>query len=395
MGSNNLGALTAKIGQYLGRSKSDVSHVSFSEMSDNQSDLAGPNVTSSSSTETNTGHGLPEDAVEKLSGPDQVASLFSSVQNQAIDLQCQLAKATSDWTLALDLLTGRTAALEPLLNGALKVSKEREGVIEELTASNKEYKYKLADLDRELIHYRPMALQLDEDLRIAKDQLEKSARRMRDLEAENTRAIGDYNDLYRKLATAETVNQRLGEDNVAYSQKLNENDVTIQTLLRNTAQLRSDLVSASADRERAENESGEFANKLTAANEELKKTQVSLDSVKLQMHALKKESATQVKEAEERERQALETLVAKDKQIYDLETKLAGVNSKNEFLDRMVLRLRDELRRHLDHIGTLESSNRQLLETLSRNSAATALEGDLAERQQAQRGTTRLRTVHE
>ena len=110
-------------------------------MPDNQSDLAGPNVTSSSSTETNTGHGLPEDAVEQLSGPDQVASLFSSVQNQAIDLQCQLAKATADWTLALDLLTGRTAALEPLLNGALKVSKEREGVIEELTASNKEYKY--------------------------------------------------------------------------------------------------------------------------------------------------------------------------------------------------------------------------------------------------------------
>ena len=191
------------------------------------------------------------------------------------------------------------------------------------------------------------------------------------------------------------MNQRLTEDNLAYAQKLGENDTTIQSLLRNTAQLKSDLTSASADRERAESERGDVANRLKAANEEIKKTQLNLDSIRQQMITLKKESSARIKETEERERQASENLVAKDKQVYDLDAKLAGMNSKNDFLDRMVHRMREELRRHLDHIGTLESSNRQLLEALSRNSAATDLEGDLAERQQTQRGTPRLRTVHE
>jgi chromosome segregation ATPase len=395
MGSSKLGNLSAKIGQYLPSSKNGDSHAGVSDMPDNQIEPAGPNGASSSPTANYMGHRLPDDGLESSSSPDQVMSLFNSVQNQAIDLQCQLAKATSDWTLALGLLTGRVATLEPLLNGALNISKERERVIEELSTANKEIKQKLADSDRDLLHFRPMALQMGEDLRIAKDQLEKSARRICDLEIENTRAISEYNDLYRKLATADTVNQRLTEDNLAYAQKLGENDTTIQSLLRNTAQLKSDLTSVSADRERAESERGDFANRLKAANEEIKKTQLSLDTIRQHMITLKKESSARIKETEERERLASENLVAKDKQVYDLDAKLAGMNSKNEFLDRMVHRMREELRRHLDHIGTLESSNRQLLEALSRNSAATDLEGDLAERQQTQRGTPRLRTVHE
>src|SRR5271169_3764109 len=155
MGSSKLGNLSAKIGQYLPSSKNGDSHAGVSDMPDNQLEPAGPNGASSSPTANYMGHRLPDDGLESSSSPDQLMSLFNSVQNQAIDLQCQLAKATSDWTLALGLLTGRVATLEPLLNGALNISKERERVIEELSTANKEIKQKLADSDRDLLHFRP------------------------------------------------------------------------------------------------------------------------------------------------------------------------------------------------------------------------------------------------
>ena len=395
MASSKLVDLSAKIGQYFPNGKNGDGQPGVVDVTDYQPKTAAPNGTSSPPTGNHVVRRLPDEGLTSLSRPDQVKSLFGSVQTQALDLQGQLAKATSDWTSALSLLTGRVATLEPLLADALKTSTDRERAVDELAATNKEIKQKLVDSDRDLLHYRPLALQLGEDLRIAKSQLEKSARRIHEIETENARAISEYNDLYRKLATADTVNQRLTEENHGYSQKLGESDTAIQSLLRNTAQLRSDLVSASAERERAETERNDFADRLKVANEEINKSQLNLDSIMQQMFTLKKESSARIKETEERERQALENLIAKDKQLYDLDAKLAGMNSKNEFLERMIQRMREELRRHLDHIGTLESSNRQLLEALSRNSEATDLEGDLAERQQTQRGTPRLRTVHE
>jgi len=334
------------------------------------------------------------DGGEPLDGCDQIGSLFTSVRNQTVEFQCQFAKATSDWALSLNLLTGRVATLEPLLNDALKVAKERQRTVDHLTASNKELRLKLSEAERELLHFRPLAMQLEEDLRLAKDQLEEAARNTRTLESENARATGEFNDLYQKLATAEAVNERIAEENLAYSHKLGENDVAIQTLMRETAQLKSDLMSATSDLERAERDAGEFANRLAVENEELKRTQAALDSTKLQIVTLKKESSAQVEEAEERERRASEALMAKDKQIYDLEVKLAGVNSKNDFLNRMLQRMRDDLRRHLDHIGTLESSNRQLLDALSRNSVATAdVDNDAEESQRAQSAAPKLRAV--
>jgi len=44
------------------------------------------------------------------------------------------------------------------------------------------------------------------------------------------------------------------------------------------------------------------------------------------------------------------------------------LESKVDFLTLMNQRLREDLRRHLDHIGNLEASNRKLLDLLARDS---------------------------
>jgi len=301
-------------------------------------------------------------------GFEQIESLMATVKNQAVDFRVQHAKTSSDWTLGLNVMTSRIATLEPLLNKAVDLAKDRQREVDRLASANDQYKKKLGDAERQLFHYRPLAIQLDEDLRTAKGQLEEGARHMGTLEAEFAKSQGAFNDLFQKLATAEAVGRRVAEEHQAYSQKLGESDLTIQTLMRETAQLKSELMTVTCDQESAKKETSELVTRLGTEMDEHKRTQSLLESMKSEMLALKKESASHSREVEEHERRAGETLASKDKQIYDLQVKISGVNSKSDFLNREIQRLRDDLRRHLDHIGNLEGSNRQLLDALSRSS---------------------------
>ncbi len=307
---------------------------------------------------------------------DHIQSLIASVRSQAVEFRVQHSKAASDWTLGLNVLCSRISTLEPLLNKALQVANERQRDVDRLTELNDEIKQKLADAERQLLHYRPLAMQLDEELRSAKGQLEEGARHMGDLEAEYAKSQGAFNDLFQKLATAEAVGRRVAEEHLAYSQKLNENDLVIQTLMHETAQLKSDLTSVTCDLESAQKEASRLSARLGAEIDEHKRTQAALDSVTSQMLSLKKENASHSRETEDRDRRSSESIASKDKQIYDLQVKLSGVNSKCDFLNREIQRQRDDLRRHLDHIGNLEGSNRQLLDALSRNSATKDAQGD-------------------
>jgi len=356
MGSRYLDGWQTKMGQLIG-------------LANDPGDRGMLAVGSSIESETGGGAPAPAGPIRKPDDAvDDIPSLFAAIQNQALDLQCQFTKAVTDWTVALNVLTTRASTLDPLLNETLKAAKESRRSVELLTAANKEHKIKAANAERDLLYYRPLALRLEDEVRVAKDQVEDQARRVRVLEGDNAKTVGEYNDLFQKLASAEARNQRLAEENLACLQKLNENDSTIQTLLRNAAQLKSELMATSTALERAEKESVDLAHKLTTENEELQRAQANLEATKLQLQMLKKDGLAQLREAEERERHTTDNAVAKDKQIYDLEVKLASVNSKNDFLDRAVQRLREDVRRHLDHIGTIEASNRQLLDSLSRNS---------------------------
>jgi chromosome segregation ATPase len=305
-------------------------------------------------------------------GFEQIQSLMATVKSQAVDFRVQHAKAASDWTLGLNVMTSRIATLEPLLNKAVDLAKDRQREVDRLALSNEQYKKRLADAERQLFHYRPLAIQLDEDLRTAKGQLEEGARHIGTLEAEFAKSQGAFNDLFQKLATAEAVGRRVAEEHQAYSQKLSESDLAIQTLMRESAQLKSELMTVTCDLESAKKETSELVTRLGAEMDEHKRTQAMLETMKSELLALKKDNAAHTREVEEQERRAAESLASKDKQIYDLQVKISGMNSKSDFLNREIQRLRDDLRRHLDHIGNLEGSNRQLLDALSRTSNVSA-----------------------
>jgi chromosome segregation ATPase len=333
------------------------------------------------------------DGGQSLEDFDHIQSLIASVRSQAVEFRVQHSKAASDWTLGLNVLCSRIATLEPLLNKALQSANDRQREVDHLSLQNEEFKQKLADSERQLMHYRPLAMQLDEELRAAKAQLEEGARHMGDLEAEYAKSQGAFNELFQKLATAEAVGRRVAEEHLAYSQKLNENDLVIQTLMHETAQLKSDLTSVTCDLESAQKEASRLSARLGAEIDEHKRTKTALDSVTTQMLTLKKENASHSRENEERDRRSSESIASKDKQIYDLQVKLSGVNSKCDFLNREIQRQRDDLRRHLDHIGNLEGSNRQLLDALSRNAANKDAQGDLTADQMSSGAGPKLRAI--
>ena len=69
------------------------------------------------------------------------------------------------------------------------------------------------------------------------------------------------------------------------------------------------------------------------------------------------------------------------------------MDSKLDFLTRTNQRLREELRRSLDHVGNLEASNRKLLDLLARNSAAEEKEVETKDFTTSARLTPKPRAV--
>jgi chromosome segregation ATPase len=300
---------------------------------------------------------------------DQLASLMNAVKDQAINLKCEQAKVISDWQIGLDLLARRMATLQPLLTKSLQTNAEKDQTIERLSSAEAELTHRLLEAERDLAHYRPLAIQLDDDLRAVRVQLKDSHRHVAELEAEYAKSQGTINDLFQKAATADAARQRVLEENASYAQKLNEQDASLQSLVRQTAQLKSELVSSGSDVERLETELRSVTKKLASECDEHARAKAAMETAESQLAQLQKESLAQIKEAEARERRATEALSVRDKQYYDLDIRQSALLSKVDFLSRTNQRQREDLRRHLDHIGNLEASNRQLLDALARNAA--------------------------
>jgi len=138
--------------------------------------------------------------------------------------------------------------------------------------------------------------------------------------------------------------------------------------LRETAHLKSESASITGNLEVAERDAKSLADKYTVELEGNSRASSALNSLQLQFAQFRKDSAAQIEQIEGRNTVLSESLTIKDKQIYDSENKRLALESKVDFVTLMNQRLREGLRRHLDHIGNLEASNRKLLDLLARNS---------------------------
>ena len=224
-----------------------------------------------------------------------------AVRDQAVELRCEQLKVASNLSFDFDVLTDRLSTIEPLLNKAMKSARKSEASVTLLTASNDELKQKLSDAEGDLAFHRPLVTRLEDELKIARVQLQETDRRLTALETDHAKAQGAYNELFQKMSSGEISRQRVLEENVALVQKLNEHEFTIQTLMRESANLKSEAVSITSDLERAEREAKAVAEKFTVEQDGNRRASAALNSLQAQFKQLRKDSAAQIEQIEGRE----------------------------------------------------------------------------------------------
>jgi chromosome segregation ATPase len=314
---------------------------------------------------------------------ENLGSITSAAREQALQLRSEHAKASSSWSLELEVLANRLAILQPLVEKTLQTESQREKQLSAALSQLDERSKALSELQQELDHYRPLAASLDAELRAAKQATHESTRHLADIEAQHFQLQGRTNDLHQKLATTEALRQRAHEEKSAQAQKLRDNDVTIQTLLRENARLQSERLLAESKSEQADQQAKTLLQKLGTHVDTGARQKSTISALELHLAASEKQHREKIEELEARELHAVNALADKSKQAYDMEVKLGALVSKIEFLTRLNDNLREDLRRSIDHTANIEASNRQLLASLSSKGDEDA--DDTAERQNRQK----------
>ncbi len=293
---------------------------------------------------------------------EQLSTLMVGLKEDAVTLKCQQERVLSDWQLGLDQLTGKMATLQPLLAKTVQAGADREQALSRSLSAEADLKHRLAQAERDLAHYQPSAIQFESELRTLRHQLSTVQSSAIASENECRKALGMINDLQQRLGTSEVARQKLAEDNNSYRQRLQKHEITLPTLVREAAQLKSELVVALSDREHLDSELAAIGRKFSVECDEHHRAKELLAQVQAKFGLLQGESQNQIAEAEERARHGGEKLAGFEQQIHDMEIRQSALLSKIDFLTRINQRQRDDLRRQTDHIGNLEASNRQLLE---------------------------------
>jgi chromosome segregation ATPase len=293
---------------------------------------------------------------------EQLSTLMVGLKEDAVALKCQQERILSDWQLSLDQLTGKMATLQPLLAKTVQAGSDREQALSRSLSAETELKHRLAQAERDLAHYQPSAIQFESELRTLRHQLSTVQSSAIASENECRKALGMVNDLQQRLGTSDVARQKLAEDNNSYRQRLQKHEITLPILVREAAQLKSELAVAQSDREHLDSELAAIGRKFSAECEEHHRDKELLAQVQAKFALLHGESQSKIAEAEERARHSAEKLAGLEQQIHDMEIRQSALLSKIDFMTRINQRQRDDLRRQTDHIGNLEASNRQLLE---------------------------------
>lgn len=294
----------------------------------------------------------------------ELESLVSSVAQQSVDISCEFSR-WSDIAGSLDLLRTRVATLQPQVKRLMAQKGVLETELAHAVKGRESAVHSAAEIDAELKHYRPLAHKLDEDLRVAAAKVQQAQSQIIQLESQMKTIQGENNELLRKLGSAETRVVRFKEENNSLKQKALEQASLFQSLLRESAELRSSLAGAHADVERQEQINADLTEKLVAARETGAKLGAQAGALDLRHAHATRELQIRLTESEEREQQLITMLSAIEKKLQDSEIRQSGLISKNELLMRMSEQLREEMGRRVDHAAMLEASNRQLLEAMS------------------------------
>jgi len=310
-------------------------------------------------------------AVEGATGDDgtNIGSLLLALRDQAVEIRSKHATLVSGLSLDFELLSNRLATMGSQVSSAVESARKSEASVAQLSVANDDYKRKLADAEHELEFVRPEMLRMQDELRTARKEFAEKERRAIALEAENTSAQKTHGELLDKLTSSDAARQRAIEERAAIGQKLNERDFSIQSLMHENAGLKSELASVVSNLEMAEREAKSMAEKYVAEQQASSRANEAAISWQLQLEQLRKDNIAQADQFEGRKAVVAESLAIKEKQLTDSENKRIALEARVEFFGRMNQRLREEARRNLEHISSLEGTNRKLLDSLSRYSA--------------------------
>ena len=174
----------------------------------------------------------------------------------------------------------------------------------------------MSEAEGELALLRPLTAKLEHELRLARNQITETDRRLVALETDYAASQGTCNELLQKMSSADLARQRTMEENAALAQKLNEREFAVQSLLREAAHLKSKSASITGNLELAERDARLLADKYTVELEGNSRSSSALNALQLQFAQFRKDSAAQVEQIEGRNAVLTETLTIKDKQIY-------------------------------------------------------------------------------
>jgi len=312
---------------------------------------------------------VAQPAQAKPNSSHEIGQLMTAISDQSNELQTEFAKI-SNWSVQLDLLMTRTATMQQVLPKFVQMAHDQAAQIEELSGIRNQQDREITGLRIELDHYRPLAIRYEEELhrsRAAHDRVQDS---LTTLETDHGKLHGEYNNLLQKLSGTDSRVQRLIEERQVVEQKLLEKSAATQNLSREVAILRSDMVASNAENQRVQRDIDSLTEKMVADREEATEAANAAQARIVTALQTIKELEAQAVAAAERERKLTEDLAQRDKKLYDLDIKISALQSKSDFLTGVNQQLRNDLRHHIDHVGTLEHSNRQLIEAMSRNRQA-------------------------
>jgi chromosome segregation ATPase len=310
--------------------------------------------------------------VDEATGDDgtNIGSLLLALRDQAVEIRGKHATLVSGLASDFELLSNCLATMGSQVSGAVESARKSEASVTQLTVANDDFKRKLADAEHELEFVRPEMLRLQDELRTARKEFVEKERRAVALEAENTSAQKTHNELLDKLTSSDAARQRAIEEKAAIGQKLNERDFSIQSLMHENAGLKSELASLVSNLEIAEREAKSMSEKYAAEQQASSRANEAAVSMQLQLEQLRNNNIVQIDQFEGRKAVVAETLAIKEKQLNDSENKRVALEARVEFFSRMNQRLREEAMRNLEHISSLEGTNRKLLDSLSRYSTS-------------------------
>lgn len=299
----------------------------------------------------------------------EIGQLMTAISDQSNELQTEFAKI-SNWSVQLDLLMTRTATMQQVLPKFVQMAQDQAAQIEELSGIRGQQDREISGLRIELEHYRPLAIRYEEELHRSRASLDKTQDQLTGLETEYGKLQGECNGLLQKLSGSDSRIQRLTEERQVVEQKLLEKSASTQNLSREVAILRSDLVASNGENQRLQRDLSSLTEKMVGDREDANEAATEAQARIVQALQTIRELEAQAAAAAERERKLNEDVAQRDKKLYDLDIKISALNSKSDFLTGVNQQLRSDLRHHIDHVGTLEHSNRQLIEAMSRNRQA-------------------------